>query len=154
MFDIKDLKLDKNSKYEQGYFDVYEPKKYVGKRPIIYRSSYEKKFMFKMEANPKVVKWTSETLVIPYQSVDVIHGKRVLKNHKYFTDFVVWTSDGKKYVVEVKPQSLVPLNENEIRINPAKRKNAIKWNAAIKWCKNNGYEFKIVTENHLRGRIF
>lgn len=154
MFDIKNQRLNPNSKYEQGFFDKYNPRKYVGKRPIVYRSSYEKKFMEKMEINPRVVKWTSEMLVIPYTSKDIVNGRVMIKHHKYFTDFVVWTSDGKKFVVEVKPQSLVPLNENEIRINPAKRKNAMKWAAAIRWCKANGYEFKIVTENHLRGTVF
>lgn len=110
--------------------------------------------MIKMEINPKVAQWSSETLSIPYYIVEIINGKPVRKKHQYFIDFVVVLKNGKKYIVEVKPQSLVPQCLNDIKRNWEMKRNAAKWAAAIKWAKEHDYEFKIVTENHLRGNIF
>ena len=46
---IKNNKPRKKSKYAQGYFPINECKKYVGYGPIIYRSSWERKFCFYCE---------------------------------------------------------------------------------------------------------
>lgn len=154
MFDIKNQKLNPKSKYTQGAFDKYNPRKYIGKRPIIYRSSYEKKFMLKMEINEKVAEWSSETIVIPYYVTEYQNGKSVRKRHNYFIDFVVKLKSGEKYIIEVKPNSLVPKCINDITRSHEMKRNACKWKAAIQWAKDHGYIFKIVTENHLNGTIF
>lgn len=154
MFDIKSQKLNGNSRYTQGYFDKYNPRKYVGKTPIIYRSSYELAFMRKMEANSLVEKWSSETVVIPYMMRERVNGKMVEKRHNYFIDFTVWLKDGRKFIVEVKPMSYVPINEAQIFRNPDMYKNACKWKAAIGWAKQNDYQFLIITEKHLQTKIF
>ena len=152
--DIKNLKPNSNSRFKQGYFDQYNPKKYFGKRPIIYRSSWELSFMLKMEANNSVEAWTSEEIVIPYTMKEKKNGKFVLVRHNYHTDFSVILKIGKKIVVEVKPLAQCALNESQIHRNPTIYKNACKWRAAIEWCKANGYIFKIITEEHLKTKIF
>ena len=71
-FGIKQLLPRKNSRYDQGYYDIYNPVKYVGKRPIIYRSSWEKLFMSWCENNKQVKQWGSEVTAIPYWDAQCI----------------------------------------------------------------------------------
>lgn len=149
---IKSFGPSKKSRYLQGYFE--NAKKYFGPLPIIYRSSWELLTMQKLEFNPAVEKWSSEHVSIPYTMQEKKDGKFVSVRHTYYTDFTVHTKDGKKYILEVKPLSLSPLNESQIKSNPAIYKNACKWKAALAWCKLNGYEFKVITEQHLKTRIF
>lgn len=149
--DIKNLKPNKNSKYKQGYFNG--AKKYFGPQPIIYRSSLEYDFIIILEMNPKVLKWSSEQIIIPYTLKEKINGKFVTVRHNYHTDFTVIT-ENVKYIIEIKPESLTPLNEAQIHRNPTMYKNACKWRAAIAWAKQNNYIFKVINEKHLKTRIF
>jgi hypothetical protein len=146
---IKNLLPSAKSRYTQGYFDKYNPVKYKGPRPIIYRSSLELRFMRNLELNPNVEYWSSENIVIPYIMKEKVGNKFVDVRKNYHIDFTVYMKTQKKYIVEVKPSSLVPMNESQIKKNPMVYKNATKFKAAIAWCKVNNYEFKIVTENHL-----
>lgn len=144
------INSSKKSHFKQGHFeDRYEPNKYFGERPIIYRSGLELKFMIWLEKNPKVVKWSSEKIVIPYYMHEKINGKVIIKKHDYFTDFTVEMSNGDVYVVEVKPSSQCPIRKDEISKNPILYKNACKWKAALDWCKQNGYIFKVITEKSI-----
>jgi hypothetical protein len=59
-------------------------------------------------------------------------------------------TDGRRYIIEIKPSQLSPLNESDMRKNPTMYKNACKWNAAVKWCKANNYIFKVITEKNLK----
>jgi len=153
-FNIKQLKPNKKSRYKQGTFDQYNPQKYFGPRPIIYRSSLELLFMRKMEANSSVEQWSSEQIVVPYTMQEKVNGKFVTKRHNYNTDFTVFMKSGEKYIIEVKPRGLTPLNESDLRTNFTMYKNACKWRAAISWCKANGYTFKIINEQHLKTKVF
>lgn len=151
---IKNLKPNSKSRYKQGYFDKYKPCKYIGPRPIIFRSSLELRFMQKLELNPNVLKWSSENMQIPYFLREQKDGKFVDIRHTYNIDFTVFMKNGNRYVVEVKPSSLTPLNESQIKRNPIMYKNACKWKAAIEWCKKNNYKFIVVTEKHLETGVF
>lgn len=154
MAGIKHLKPNPNSRYKQGYFDKYNPKKYFGPKPIIYRSSLELRFMQKMELNAGVEKWSSEHIVVPYLMKEKINGKFVTKKHNYHTDFTVIMKDGTKYLVEVKPEALTPINESQIFRNPVLYKNASKWKAAIAWSNIHGYKFRVINEKHLKTKVF
>ena len=70
-------------KTKQGRFKPRNPGKYKGDPSnIIYRSSWEKKFMLWCDCNLNVLEWGSEEIVIPYRSpLD----RRV---HRYFPDFM------------------------------------------------------------------
>ncbi|EAJ4655454.1 hypothetical protein CYA84_04410 [Campylobacter coli] len=54
----------------------------------------------------------------------------------YIVDF---TDFDNKILYEIKPKSEI---NNDL--------NKIKENAAIKWCKNNGFVYKIITEDYLK----
>ena len=139
----KQLKPQKNSRYKQGYIDPRSCKKLlpgVAHEKIIYRSSYELKFILWLESNSKIKQWASECICIPYMFVDGT-------THRYYPDYFVEFVDGTKMVVEIKPynQTKKPINEN---CWAAKEyvKNKCKWVAAMEFCKKKGYIFKILTE--------
>jgi hypothetical protein len=138
-----------------GRFIPKNPKKYVGDaNNIIYRSSWECKVMSWLDLNNDVVSWASEELIVPYVSpVDN-------RKHRYFPDFIVKvkTRDGtvKTMMLEVKPkkQTIQP----EIRKRITKQYinevttwgvNQAKWKAATEFCLDRGWEFKLITEDHL-----
>lgn len=146
--DIK--KLKPTGPYTSGDFAKYNPKKYIGTLPIIYRSSYELIFMRQLEFNPLVKSWNSENITIPYTMEEIVKGKKVTKRRNYHMDFQVFMHNDKKYLCEVKPMAYVPLNEAQIKNSPEHRKNAHKWRAAINWCKVNNHIFKIITEKQLK----
>lgn len=133
-----------------NFEDKYKVCKYYGDRPIIYRSSLELKYMINLERNPEVEKWSSEKIVIPYIIKEKIDGKYVDKKRNYHTDFIVHMKNGKIYVVEIKPYTLSPRTNNQIRSNPMIYKNACKWKAAISYCKLKGYEFKVITDQDIK----
>ena len=139
-----------------GKYFPRHPKKYKGNPTnIVYRSSWEKKFMSWCDLTESVSEWQSEEFFIPYRSP--IDGRV----HRYFPDFFVKYRDanGKRrtMVVEVKPKK-----ETKMPITNPKRRtkswaysvrtyavNQAKWKAAKEFCKDNNYEFKIMTEHEL-----
>jgi len=102
-----------------------------------------------LDRNPDILEWGSEELIIPYKSP--VDGRF----HRYFPDFIVKTKD-RTLIIEVKPEAQTK--------PPAQRKritkqyitevttygvNQAKWKAAHEYCKDRGWEFKIITETHL-----
>jgi hypothetical protein len=145
------LQNPKTTKFKQGYFEKhFKPKKYYGERPIIYRSSLELKYMISLERNPKVEKWSSEKIVIPYLMQEKVDGKVVAKKHRYFTDFIVHMTNDDIFVIEIKPLSQCPRKKNQIKTDLTAYKNACKWKAALDWCKQKGYIFKVITEEYIK----
>ena len=165
-----------NKNYNQGN---YVPKnkdkvlKLNSQGGIFYRSSWEKKIITWLDNNKSIVKWGSECLRIPYQMTHVVDGNMKIKEHSYFPDFYyeIKLSDGsiRSVVAEVKPKaeyndaimftegrfqtpeksSLKKLQSLEYKFKMA-QKNAEKWQTMIRWCEKKGYEFIIITEDHLK----
>lgn len=140
---IKQLKPQQKGRYKQGYIDPKSCKKLISgtsNEPIIYRSSYELKFITWLEGSDKVKQWASECICIPYMFVDGT-------THRYYPDYFVEMVDGTRLVVEIKPynQTQKPINEN---CWAAKEyaKNRCKWAAAMEFCKLKGYKFQVLTE--------
>jgi hypothetical protein len=82
------------------------------------------------------------------------------KIHRYFVDFQIQVQqkDGslKRYLVEVKPaKQCVPpeypgrQTKRYITESMTYIKNQAKWKAATEYCKDRGWEFKIITEKEL-----
>lgn len=138
----------------KGRFIPKNPKKYAGDvTNIIWRSTWEFRVMDWLDKNESVIYWSSEELAIRYYNpVDN-------KVHRYFPDFIVKVKNKNNlvatYVLEVKP-------EKQTREPTQKRKtrryleeavtyaiNQSKWKAATEFCKDRGWEFKILTEKDL-----
>jgi hypothetical protein len=138
----------------KGWFKPKNTNKYNGDaNNIVYRSSWELRVMKYLDENPNVIWWCSEELVIPYY--DPIQNKK----RRYFPDFVVKTKrkDGTvmTYVLEVKPekQTKQPQQKRKTQkfINESVTYiiNQSKWKAATEFCKDHGWEFKVITEKDL-----
>lgn len=141
--DIKKLTPSKSGRYKQGCIDPRSCKKLfpgLERERIIYRSSYELKFITWLESSNKVKNWGSECFYIPYLYIDG-------KIHKYYPDYFVEMTDGTKMVVEIKPynQTQKPINENCWAAKEYS-KNMCKWKATSEFCDAKGYKFKILTE--------
>jgi hypothetical protein len=138
-----------------GLFKPKHPEKYVGDPTnIVYRSSWEVKVMSWLDNNDSIITWASEELFIPYISpVDN-------RWHRYFPDFLVKyrTKDNKlsTMMLEVKPKKQTAQPDPQKRktkqfINEVKTwgVNQAKWKAASEYCLDRGWEFKLITEDHL-----
>jgi len=134
----------------QGRFIPRNPKKYRGDPTnIIYRSSYELKFMNWCDMNEDLQEWGSEEIAIPYRSpLDN-------KIHRYFPDFYIKVGK-KKYLIEIKPERFtkeptIPKRRKKRFINEVKQwgVNLAKWESAKEFCIDQGWEFKIITEKEL-----
>ncbi len=86
-----------------GVYKPTNPQKYKGNPTrIIYRSLWERKFMYFCDHNESIVEWGSEEVIIPYRCPT---DGRV---HRYYPDFYmkVVSKSGmySKYLIEVKPK--------------------------------------------------
>lgn len=137
------------SRFAQGKFTIINPDKYVGNRAPTYRSSWEWHFMRFCDQDPRILKWASEAIKIPYK--DPFTGKGTV----YVPDFFIQYADaqGRMQVelIEVKPQNQT-LHEKvgKNRNNQLQyAKNQVKWRAAHEWCSRQGIKFRILTEQEL-----
>ena len=164
-----------NKNYSQGnYIPKFRDKvlKLNTQGGVYYRSSWEKKIMTWLDNNKSIVKWGAECLRIPYQMTHFDSGNTKIKEHSYYPDFYyeMRLSNGelKQVVVEVKPMKeykmVQALNEGKLEV-PDKGlkklknfeydlkmayKNKNKWETMISWCNKKGYDFIIITEDHLK----
>jgi hypothetical protein len=150
----------RDSKYCQGKFKPINPNKYKGDPTnIIFRSSYELKFMEYCDLNESINEWRSEEFFIPY--ISPIDGKV----HRYFPDFFVRYKDkhgeNRTLVAEIKPEKDLKMPDQ----NPKRKTkswafkvktwvvNEAKWKAAKEFCEDRKWEFKILTEKELGIKI-
>jgi hypothetical protein len=135
--------------WAQGIYTPKNPEKYIGKHKPKYRSGWEFTFMQFCDNNSAVLKWASEAMSIPY--MHPLTGKKT----NYIPDFFIVYQNkfGQQLaeVVEIKPkkQSLI-----ESRVASAKDRaivaiNHAKWGAAMAYCKQNGFTFRVITEDDL-----
>jgi hypothetical protein len=138
-----------------GRFIPRNPAKYVGDyKNIIYRSSWECKVMSWLDKNDDILSWASEEVIVPYISpVDN-------RYHRYFPDFIVKvknkTGGSRTMMLEVKPkkQTMEPQKKKRVTKQYISEVvtwgvNQAKWKAAEEYCLDRGWEFKILTEDHL-----
>jgi hypothetical protein len=146
----------REGKYNQGRFHPQNPEKYKGDyKNIIYRSSWEIKFMRYCDRNPNILEWGSEEFFIPY------FDPTTNKVRRYFPDFFIKvktsSNEIKRYVIEVKPKrqtvppQQTPKKRQKTFINEVMtyEKNIAKWKAAREFCEDRRIEFKIITEDDL-----
>lgn len=136
-------------KFAQGRFEMKHPEKYVGTKQPLARSSWEFVFMRMLDEHQGVEKWASESVQIPYR--DPLTGRYTI----YVPDFFIVYNDknGGKHaeVVEVKPTNqMIKEKLGNSRYNQEQYiKNIAKWEAANKWCKQQGIRFRVVSEDDI-----
>lgn len=132
-----------------GRYQIINRNKYKGDPDkVVYRSMWEKYVFIWCDTNPKVKKWSSEEIIIPYYyEVDK-------KYHRYFPDIFIQTEE-KAILVEIKPdkETKPPTGQRRTKryINESMTyiKNMNKWEAANEYCKDRKWEFQIWTEDTL-----
>jgi hypothetical protein len=141
--------------FHKRVYKPINPEKYSGDPTnIIMRSSWETRFATWCDHNPSILKWNSEETIIPYRC------PTDNRFHRYFVDFNIQVKqrDGsiKRYLVEVKPakQTAPPVfpgrqTKRYLAESMTFIKNQAKWAAAKEYCKDRGWEFKIITEKEL-----
>lgn len=138
----------------KSLFKPSHPEKYQGNpNNIVCRSSWERRFCFWCDTNENVLKWASEEFSIPYVAPD----GRV---RRYYPDFLIEFRDVngkvKKQIIEVKPKKQTQPPKPGKRTTKSYlyeaqtyEKNVAKWKAAVEFAKDNGIEFRILTEEDI-----
>lgn len=141
----------------KGKFKPSERQKYKGNADNInFRSQWEYAFMIWCDSNPRVQKWNSEEVRIPY--ISTINNN---KRRMYVMDFWLVLDDHKEYLVEVKPskQTTAPkppkINnkkaiQNYLYADAMYKNNIDKWKAAVEYADRHKQTFVILTEQKLR----
>mgnify|MGYP001289421156 FL=1 len=135
-------------RWANGLYEMANPTKYAGNRKPRYRSSWEHAFMRFCDNHPSVISWASESIKIPYRNP--LTGRQSV----YVPDFFIMyqNSKGKKRaeLIEIKPESQTRLGAKTSQHDKlAIAINHAKWEAAAKWCRLKGVQFRIVTEGDI-----
>jgi hypothetical protein len=141
--------------FTQGYYTPKNKEKYIGdSTKIIFRSSWELNLHLFLDNNPKVLKWASEPIAIPYLKPT---DKQI---HKYYPDYYVEYIDKNnvlhKEIIEVKPhkQTIVSKSHNrrsKIYEDIQFAINKAKWLSCTLFCKKHGLTFRLLTEKQMFG---
>lgn len=156
---IKNVKPTKNSGFIQGYYNPVNPEKYLGKTPIIYRSSWERKFMILCDNRDDVIHWSSEPVKIQYWST------LDSKQKNYYPDFYMKVKKGEgifeEFLIEIKPSDQItkpkpPTKNSKKALKSYKFLaeqyviNRDKYKYAKQWAEERGWRFVVLTEKSLK----
>ncbi len=134
-------KKRRQGKFKQGFYKPINEVKYrqpqdrTMNKEIFpeYRSSWELAFFKYCDTSANVEFWSVESFPIPYIS------PKDNKEHRYYVDVMFKTTNGKKFLIEIKP--------NKQKTDPV---NQAKWDAARLYCKKVGAIFLVITEIELK----
>ncbi len=156
---IKNFLKPRAGAIRQGYFKPANPDKYVGDpTQIIFRSSWEFKFLKWCDSSPTIIAYSSEPVGILYYSPLDKRG------HTYYIDFYIVTKDNdgneQKWLIEVKPNKYVKPPTAPDRMTNKQTANYVyaakqyiinqaKFDAARDFAAQRGLKFGIITENFL-----
>lgn len=134
----------------KGKYTIKNTKKYLGDpTKVIYRSLWERQAFKWCESNPRVRKWNSEEIVVPYKC------KTDNKLHRYYVDLLVELDNKDIILVEIKPkrETVPPKGKRKtkryIKEVTTYIKNTSKWEAATQYANHKGWKFQIWTEDTL-----
>lgn len=138
--------------FKQGIYKPTYKEKCVNKEPVVYRSMLECRAMRFFDNSPNVLKWGSETVIIPYKKMD--------RMARYFVDIYAEMKIGeevKKFLIEIKPfsQTQKPIPNNRKKKSTILYEslqwaiNSAKWEAAEKFAKLKGMTFLVITEKNI-----
>lgn len=149
----------RKTRFIQGRFVPLNKTKWINCRagvPILFRSSWERKFCSFLDNNPSVIECGYENVVIPY------YNPVKKKICRYMIDFYMCIKDKRgiitTYLIEVKPsrETMVPQakkgrrKKNLLQEQMTYTVNMAKWKFANEYCARKGWVFRLVTEKELR----
>ena len=135
----------------KGKYTIKNKSKYLGDpTKVVYRSLWERQTFKWCEGSPRVKKWNSEEIVIPYKC------KTDNRIHRYYVDLLVELDNREIILVEIKPkkQTVAPQKKRKTKkyINEVMTyvKNTSKWEAASQYAEHKGWKFQVWTEETLK----
>ena len=157
---IKHVKPSKRNK--GGIYHPLNVDKYVGKYPIICRSSWERKYCQYCDLTDSIVKWASEVFEIKY--INPLDNPVNRKPHTYYPDYYIKVKTGdryKEYIVEIKPkaQTIKPRQPKKATAKSIANykyavstyiKNLAKAKAATNFALERGMEYIVLTEDSIK----
>lgn len=136
------------SKWAQGTYTPKNPEKYIGKHAPRYRSGWELRVMMFLDENKHITHWASEAISIQYRNP--LTGKLSMYVPDFFVVYENKFHQLKAEIVEVKPKSQTSLKEAKSRQDQAHAiVNQAKFAAAMAYCKQHGYVFRVVSEDSI-----
>jgi hypothetical protein len=136
------------SKFAQGVYVPKNPAKYVGKRDPRYRSGWEHAFMRFCDSNDNILQWASESISIPYRHP--LTGKMTMYVPDFLITYRTKNNQMRAELIEIKPkkQSILEskMSANDRAIVAV---NYAKWDAATKWARRQGLQFRVITEDDI-----
>jgi len=134
--------------YAQGFFEILNPQKYLGKGKPKYRSGWEHAFMRFCDNNDNVVGWASEPISIPYRNP--LTGKMTNYVPDFFVQYRTQNNKVKSELIEIKPKKQSVLESKaSMRDRAIVAVNYAKWDQATKWCRRQGIQFRVITEDQI-----
>jgi TnsA endonuclease N terminal len=137
------------AKFANGFFQLKNPEKYVGKKTPHYRSSWEFSVMTMCDNNPSIIQWANEAIHVNYRNP--FTGRNTIYVPDFFVMFIDAT--GKKHgeIWEIKPSKETSLQEagRSPKAQAAAILNMAKWEACRAFCKAQNLNFRIITEKDL-----
>ena len=136
------------SKWAQGQYQVINPKKYVGQGMPRYRSGWEHSFMRFCDTNDNIMQWASESFRIPY--LHPLTGKMTTYVPDFLITYKTRNNTLRAELIEIKPKGQSAITEGQKpRDRAVVAVNYAKWDAATKWCRNQGLTFRVITEDDM-----
>ena len=137
----------------KGKYTIKHKDKYLGDpTKVVYRSLWERQAFKWCENSPRVKKWNSEEIVVPYKCKT----DNIL--HRYYVDLLVEFDNRDIVLVEIKPKKeTLPPKPGKQGIKGRRYisesltyvRNMNKWKAADNFAKDRGWQFQVWTEDTL-----
>jgi hypothetical protein len=137
------------TKFANGFYQLINPEKYVGKKVPHFRSSWEHSFMRFCDSNPSILQWASESIHVPY--INPFTNRSTIYVPDFLIVYVNKKGENKAELIEIKPSKQTTLEAagRSVRDQAAAVLNQYKWAAAQAWCNQNNINFRVVTENDI-----
>jgi len=95
-----------------------------------------------------VVGWASEPISIPYRNP--LTGKMTNYVPDFFVQYRTQDNKVKNELIEIKPKKQSVLESKaSMRDRAIVAVNYAKWDQATKWCRRQGIQFRVITEDQI-----
>ena len=143
------------ARYASGEYVLINKEKYLGTKTPYYRSSWELRVFTIFDKSPSILKWGSETVIIPYYIPGEARQRRYIVD--LFAEYLDKNGGVIKELIEIKPlkETMPPKNtKNKSRKTLliealTYQKNKAKWIAAALFAQKRNMRFRLLTENDI-----
>ena len=98
--------------------------------------------------NDNIIQWASECINIPYRNP--LTGKQTIYVPDFFIQYRTKNNQTRAEVIEIKPKKQSVLESKaSARDRAVIAVNYAKWDAATKWCRRQGLQFRVITEDDI-----